>query len=74
MFLWRRNTFKNKIDFKTLATKSRDSSNAFSALLFFVKISGGGSMQAFIHGAVGFVVGVAATIIATAYFKFKNNK
>lgn len=74
MFLWRRNTFKNKIDFKTLATKSRDSSNAFSALLFFVKISGGGSMQAFIQGAVGFVVGVAATIIATAYFKFKNNK
>jgi hypothetical protein len=74
VFLWRRNTFKNKIDFKTLATKSRDSSNAFSALLFFVKISGGGSMQAFIHGAVGFVVGVAATIIATAYFKFKNNK
>lgn len=31
-------------------------------------------MQAFIQGAVGFVVGVAATIIATAYFKFKNNK
>lgn len=32
-----RNSFKNKIDFKTLATKSRDSSDAFSALLFFAK-------------------------------------
>ncbi|EGR53363.1 hypothetical protein FMAG_02562 [Fusobacterium mortiferum ATCC 9817] len=31
-------------------------------------------MQALLHGAVGFVVGVAATIIVTAYFKFKNNK
>lgn len=31
-------------------------------------------MQVLLHGAVGFVVGVAATIIATAYFKFKNNK
>jgi hypothetical protein len=31
-------------------------------------------MQALLHGAVGFVVGVATTIIVTAYFRFKNNK
>lgn len=32
-------------------------------------------MQALIHAAVGFVVGVAATIIAKSYLKFnKKNK
>lgn len=74
MFLWRGNSFKNKIDFKTLATKSRDCSNAFSTLLFFVKISGGGLMQTLFHGAIGFVIGVATTIIATAYLKYKTDK
>lgn len=31
-------------------------------------------MQALFHGAIGFVTGVATTIIATAYLKYKTDK